>query len=90
MGDDKPGRKPQVSDDEILTIFQESEDPVLVASEVADQLPISRRGVYKRLKKLRDQGQIKSKKAGGRSMVWWYPGHTSTPSEHQTENDEFE
>lgn len=83
MGDNgKRGPKPQVTDDEILTVFREADDPVLIASEVAEHLPIKRRGVYDRLKDLREQGKIKSKKVGGRSTVWWYPGHTDTPPEN--------
>ncbi|MDY6776467.1 MAG: winged helix-turn-helix domain-containing protein [Halobacteria archaeon] len=80
MGDDeRPGRNPSVTDDEILEIFEESDDPVLVASEIAEQLPIGRRAVHKRLKDLEDNGVLESKKVGGRSTVWWYIGHTDTP-----------
>lgn len=89
MGDDeKRGRKPQVSDDEILSVFREADDPVLIASEVAEHLPIGRRGVYDRLKKLCEEGRLKSKQVGGRSTVWWYPGHTNTPTEDSTDQDE--
>lgn len=78
MDEQGPGRKPQVSDEEILQIFQDSEDPVLIATEVAEQLPIGRRGVYERLKNLESEGTLQSKKVGGRSTVWWYPGYTTT------------
>lgn len=77
-GDDGRGPKPQVSDDEILQIFKDVEDPFLTASEVADELPIGRRGVYDRLKGLEETGMLKSKKVGGRTTGWWYPGYTST------------
>lgn len=76
-----PGRKPRVSDEEILAVFREAEDPVLIASEVAEHLPIGRRGVYDRLEKLEDRGAVTSKKVGGRATVWWSPGDTLTSPE---------
>lgn len=77
MGE-KRGPKPEVSDEEILDVFRDSTDPFLIASEVAEELPIKRRGVYDRLKKLEEEGTLKSKQVGGRTTGWWYPGHTST------------
>lgn len=80
---DGPGRKPTITDEEILDIFKSATEPVLTAGEVSDQLPITRRGTLDRLRDLEAEEIIKSKKVGGRSKVWWYPGHTSTsPSEH--------
>lgn len=52
-----------------------------MADEVAESLPIGRRAVYNRLKSLDKKGVLKSKKAGARSTVWWYPGHTATQDE---------
>jgi predicted ArsR family transcriptional regulator len=73
-----PGRPPSVSDDQILDVFESAEDPVLTASEVADQLEMGRRGILTRLESLEKQGYLHSKKVGGRSTVWWYPGYSST------------
>ncbi|EMA70331.1 hypothetical protein C462_10807 [Halorubrum distributum JCM 13916] len=78
MGSDSPGRKPTVSDEEILAVFVNAEDPVLMADEVAESLPIGRRAVYNRLRSLENQNILQSKKTGARSTVWWYPGYTST------------
>ena len=78
MGSDGPGRKPTVSDEEILAVFVNADDPVLMADEVAESLAIGRRAVYNRLRSLEEQGTLKSKKTGARSTVWWYPGETST------------
>lgn len=77
MGE-KRGPKPRVTDDEILMVFRDSDDPFLTAAEVAAELPIKRRGVYDRLKQLEEDGILRSKKVGGRTTGWWYPGHTST------------
>ena len=81
MGSDGPGRKPTVSDEEILAVFKKAEDPVLMADEVAESLPIGRRAVYNRLRSLEEQGYLQSKKTGARSTVWWYPGYTTTDKE---------
>ncbi len=78
MGSDGPGRKPTVSDEEILAVFENADDPVLMATEVAEPLPIGRRAVYNRLQSLEEDGILKSKKTGARSSIWWYPGYTAT------------
>lgn len=74
---DGPGRKPTVSDNEILDIFRNSSDPVLTAPEIADHISISRRGILDRLRTLEENGTLRSKKVGERRTVWWYPEHTS-------------
>lgn len=69
----KPGPKPSVSDDEILSLFRETDDPVLSTAEVANMLPLQRRSVYDRLVSLREDGRLKGKQIGGRNTVWWVP-----------------
>lgn len=76
--DDGPGRPPEVTDEEILAVFESEDAPVLTASDVADRLEMGRRGILSRLENLEDNGFLRSKKVGARSTVWWYPGHTST------------
>ena len=74
MGNDTtPGRKPRVTDDEILQLFQDTSDPVLSTAEVTEQLSIKRSATYKRLSALRDDGQLTGKDIGGRNNVWWIP-----------------
>lgn len=73
-----PGRPPSVSDDQILDVFESAADPVLTSSEVAEKLEMGRRGILTRLESLEEQGYLRSKKVGGRSAVWWYPGYSST------------
>jgi len=76
MGNDTtPGRKPRVTDDEILQLFRDTSDPVLSTAEVTEQLSIKRSGSYKRLSSLRDDGQLTGKDIGGRNTVWWIPGN---------------
>lgn len=67
---DSGGRRPVVTDKQILQLFVDAEDPVLSAPELADELPISKTGVYKRLRKLDDRGLVGSKKFG-QGKAWW-------------------
>jgi predicted transcriptional regulator len=64
------GRKPTVSDSEILAIFADSEDPVLSAPEVAENVSIGSQGTYQRLKELHDRGLLATKKVG-QGRAWW-------------------
>ncbi|WP_436935928.1 hypothetical protein [Halovenus marina] len=74
MGNDTTtGRKPRVTDDEILQLFRDTDDPVLSTAEVTNQLPIKRSATYKRLSALRDDGELTGKDIGGRNTVWWIP-----------------
>jgi len=64
------GRKPTVSDSEILAIFADTEDPVLSAPEVAESVSIGSQGTYQRLKELHDRGFLATKKVG-QGRAWW-------------------
>jgi DNA-binding HxlR family transcriptional regulator len=61
----------KVEDDEILEVFFDSDDRVLTTAEIADELPISRRGLLDRLNQLEEEGRVKKKRVGGRNIVWW-------------------
>ncbi|TKX52952.1 hypothetical protein EXE44_16565 [Halorubrum sp. SS7] len=54
----------------VLSLFNESSDPVLTTSEVAEELDFSLSGTRKRLYQLNEDGIIDMKKAGN-SPVWW-------------------
>ncbi len=80
----KSGRKPRVTDEDLLNVFQSTTDPVLSTAEVSEQVPIKRRGTLRRLRGLEDGGQLESKQIGGRNTVWWLSGSQeghSTPRE---------
>lgn len=66
----EPGRKPTVSDVEILREFVVSPDPVLHPTELTDSLDMSRQGIYKRFEKLESSGELKSKKIAGTRVFW--------------------
>lgn len=67
------GRKPRVTEDEILEVLATATDPVLSTAEIADALPIKRRGTLNRLRALEEAGDVASKQIGGRNTVWWLP-----------------
>lgn len=74
----KPGRKPRVTDEEILQLFKDADPPVLTASALADELPIGHRALLNRLNTLWDRETLDRMDVGPRGRVWWLPGHTST------------
>lgn len=63
-------RKKETGDNVLLREFLLSDDPCLVATEVADGVDMSRQGVAKRLKELSDDGWLNSKKPG-RDRIYW-------------------
>jgi len=67
----KGGRKPRVTDEDLLDVFRSTSDPVLSTAEVADAVPIKRRGTLNRLQALEEDGELESKQIGGRNTVWW-------------------
>lgn len=78
-----PGRKPTVSDEEILDVFRKSSDPVLTTNEVADEVGLGRRGTFDRLRQLAEDGPLEMKKVGETGAVWWSP---NTLRERYSEN----
>ncbi|EMA56387.1 hypothetical protein [Halococcus thailandensis] len=82
----KPGRKPRVTDEEILQLFKDADPPVLTASALADELPIGHRALLNRLNTLWDRETLDRMDVGPRGRVWWLPGHTSTTAASITES----
>lgn len=64
------GRRPDVSDEEILEIFRQTSDPVLSTSEVADELGYSTQGTAARLHELANEERLETKMVGN-SRAWW-------------------
>jgi len=69
------GRNPRVTDTDLLDVFRSTTDPVLSTAEVADAVPIKRRGTLNRLRRLEEEGRLESKRIGGRNTVWWLADH---------------
>lgn len=79
----KGGRKRRVTDADLLDVFRATSDPVLSTAEVAEAVPIKRRGVLTRLRRLEEDGDLDSKQIGGRNTVWW----TVEKAERRRESD---
>lgn len=61
----------KVTDQDILKVFDFADEPVLTASEVAAELPITREAAGRRLNQMRENGLVDRKKTGARSIAWW-------------------
>jgi len=62
-------------DAELTSVFEECDDPVLTAVEVADELGISQQAAHARLTSAHENGVIERKKTGARAVVWWVEGY---------------
>jgi len=62
---------PSVTDGDILGILERASAPVMTATEIADELPIGRSAVRKRLVDLHERKAVERKDVGARSVVWW-------------------
>ena len=61
----------KVTDQDILKVFDYADEPVLTASEVASELPITREAVGRRLNRMREKGLVDRKETGARAVAWW-------------------
>lgn len=68
--------EPEVSNEDLLDVFRESEKPVLTATQVADEVSIGRKAVLERLRKLEDAGMLERMEVGARAVVWWPRGES--------------
>ena len=61
----------KVTEQDILKVFDASEDPFLTAKEIAASLPISQSAVNYRLDKMHEKGLVDRKETGARGVGWW-------------------
>lgn len=59
------------SQKQVLELFQDIDEPVLTASEIADEFGITQQAAYSRLKRLHEDGLIDRKEVGARAVAWW-------------------
>lgn len=65
------GREPQVEKLKILAVFMDPDsDPALTASEVSEEIDLSRQGAEYRLKQLVEDGLLETKSTG-RDRIYW-------------------
>ena len=61
---------------DLASCFVQSGEPVLTATEVADQLGITQQGAHHKLQRAHERGAVEKKKVGARAVVWWVPDLT--------------
>ena len=61
----------EVTDEDLVEVFRESEKPVLTAKQVAGEVSIGRKAVLERLRGLEDQNVLERMEVGARAVVWW-------------------
>ena len=61
----------EVTEQDILKLFERADEPVLTAQEVADEVPITRAAVTYRLNKMHEKDLIGKKETGARAVAWW-------------------
>jgi len=64
-----PGRPPETSDNQYLSLIGQSEAPIMFTSELADAAGVTQQGAYGRLVDLRERGLVASKT--GKETAWW-------------------
>lgn len=62
---------PEVTDADLLAVFEASEKPALTAGQVAKEVPIGRTAVTNRLNALHEEGRIERMDVGAKAVVWW-------------------
>lgn len=62
---------PEVGDNGILALLDREDPPVATATEIADEVGMTRQAVTRRLKRLHDDGIVGRKEVGARAVVWW-------------------
>lgn len=61
----------KISEQDILKVFDAADEPFLTATEIANEMPVSRQAVNYRLETMHDKGTVGRKKTGARSVGWW-------------------
>jgi biotin operon repressor len=56
--------------DDVLSVFEAVEGPVVTSGDVAETLDCSRETARRKLRTLEEQGHVASRKTAGR-VVWW-------------------
>lgn len=64
-------RPATVSDERLLSAFDETPSPVTTAPDLAELLPLGQSAIRKRLNSLQETGQVYSYDVGARATVWY-------------------
>jgi len=66
----KPGPDRELDDIDVLGAIRDTYGPAVGTADVADELGVRRQTVDKYLRRLVDEGYVRTRKVG-RSRVWW-------------------
>lgn len=68
-----------------LRVFTDSDEPTAprTTPEVAAELDCGRRATYKRLQRLADRRELRTKKVGSGARVWWRPADGDPPDQRR-------
>lgn len=66
----RPGPDPTVDDDDIIRVIVSAREPALGTHDIADEFDISRQAMERHLRRLVDDGVLKTGKVGG-ANIWW-------------------
>jgi len=61
---------------DLASVFVKRNEPVLTATDIADELDITQQGAHAKLQRAHKQGIVKKKTVGARAVVWWIPDLT--------------
>jgi len=61
---------------DLASVFVKKNEPVLTASDVAEELDITQQGAHAKLQRAQQRGAVKKKTVGARAVVWWIPDLT--------------
>jgi len=64
----------KVDPEDVVAAIHDHDDPVVTATELAENLPVTSRTVTNRLRELAAGGEVERKDVGGRAVVYWLPG----------------
>lgn len=60
-----------VTPEHVLEILRQSDDPVLTAKEIGEELGCTSEAARQRLHELEGRGDVESKQVGARAVVWY-------------------
>lgn len=76
------GPDPEISPISILRVFLRDSDPAFVPSEIAQELDCTTEGARHQMDRLVNEGLLKKKKPGQRTVIYWI---TDEGSQHYVE-----
>ena len=71
----------EIALEDVITVLQESESPVVTAKEVGEELECSAEAARQKLLELQDQNTVARRQVGAGAVVWWLVVDDPTPKD---------